>query len=330
MEVVKMFKSKILMIMMMLTFLALDAKSQVKPTKCELTETSYNLPCMKQELDLVDAKILIKIYTKPMAGKIIDRTFVVVHANEEKGLDAAKKVISANYGRLVEVISKKNGENQRYLYFGDGKCIDPNRIYTKKGIKDNLKDPKNPCRNNNPEVDSDDKIYKFGVALLSKVTKNNTYSFIIGVHNNDDSLSLNNWSKDGDDGNTAFGTFRANSHQHDTDKDMLDTDSHNFVLVTNSNLFAKLFNGFYFIALQENREYLTKPVDGTSKRVLKDSLDDGSMSIYFGSTLFGTSSKPFDYIIIEAGGKDNPRDNQVEPNKEWQKKIIKFALTMKR
>lgn len=330
--------NKLSLIVIMLSFLTLTAKSQdAPPAPCSASETSYNLPCTKQEITFVDQeKITVKVYTKEKPGKAIDKTFVVVHADEENGLDAAKQAISEDYGRLVEILpNAPNVKRKRYLYFGANKksCIDPNRIYTKKGIKDDL--DKNPCQAGNPSSDVNDKIFKFGQKFLAVVTMNDRYNFIVGVHNNMNSLSLNRWSVVGDtpgeDYNTGFGIFKANDRKNNS---VFSTDGNNFVLATNGAIFGKLLeNGIYYIALQESREYLTKPADN-NQRILKENLDDGSMSIYFGSTPFKDSGKPSNYLVIEAGYiKDSAVPNQAlrkknALNKEWQKNVIKKVIEM--
>jgi hypothetical protein len=305
--------NKLLILILLFAFFGLAFNVRAQAKKCEQNETFYNLPCMKRELPLVDRKVTIKVYTKTEPNKLLDRTFVVVHANEKNGLDGAKKVISENYGRLVEIVSNAPDEdNKRYLYFGNGKCIDPNRIYTSEGVKKTLADSKKPCgavKANDNEFKS---IESFAKEFIKTVTNEFTHSFIIGVHNNDYSLSPNTWSKDGDEAKTALGIFLANDHEQ---SGVFPTSSHNFILATNGRLFGKLLdNGIYSVALQENRDYL-----------IKKNLDDGSMSIYFGTTALGTPAKLFDYINIEAGGKN---DDNAE-NKKWQRTTIKKVIEMK-
>lgn len=294
---------------------------------CETT--SYKLKCVEQQLDLIGSKITIKTYTKTQPNKIIDRTFVIVHANEEKGLDAAKKAISDSYGRLVEVGSnyedsyedklqfRNQNNKRRYLYFDNGQyCVDPNRIYTKVGIAKNLSD----CQTI-PD-DKIDSIFKFGRDLIKIVTNNNTHKFIIGVHNNGDTpLSLDSWSGSGDEGKRAVGIFKANNHQSG---DVVETG--NFLLVSNIALFVK-FSGLEEpsnIVLQESRKYLIEAT-GENKGKIKRNLDDGSMSIYFGSTIFRNTRKPFDYINIEAEGKKNVDDSA--GYKKRQMKTIELVIT---
>lgn len=336
--------NKLLVTSMVFAFLVLGVKSQdLPPVSCSASETSYNLPCTKQEIAFVgQEKITVKVYTKEKPGKTINKTFVVVHADEENGLDAAKQAISENYGRLVEIVANApSGKRKRYLYFGVNKesCVDPNRIYTKNGIKEDL--GTNPCSVNNPASDGDNQIFKFGQKLLGIVTMNEKYNFIVGIHNNMNSLCLDRWSKavakckttgdikTGEDFKTGFGIFKANNHENNS---LFETNGNNFVLATNGTIFGKLLeNGVYYLALQENREYLTAP-GADNQRVLKGDLDDGSMSIYFGATLFKDTGNPFNYLVVEAGYvKDAPSpeaQRKNAANKEWQKNVIRKIIEM--
>lgn len=320
--------NKFLMTAGLCLFFVFTAESQVKPLKCLKNEIAEGALCVEtKKIPLVqsDNFISIKIYTKRILNKPIDRTFVVVHANEEKGLDAAKKVVSENYGRLVEVVSNYVGESvpednkRRKLYFGENQkyCIDPNRIYTKVGIAKNLSD----CQTiPNNEID---RIFKFGQELIKIVTNDNRHKFIIGVHNNGlTKLSLDSWGgENGDERKSAVGIFKANDHRSGK---VVETG--NFLLVSNTALFVK-FSSLEEpsnIVLQESQKYLTEAT-GENKGKIKKNLDDGSMSIYFGSTNFGKTGKPFDYINIEAEGKENTDDG--EGYKKRQMRIIELVIT---
>ena len=257
----------------------------------------------------------IKIYSKPYKNRVIDRTFVVVHHNEQKGLQSAKKVIAEDGGRLIEVVSKDaSGKPRRYLHldFADktNVCIDPNRIYSIRGIRkffagypkaeDNLEDVCTPVTPDMFDSDNDDlikEISRFGVELLKIVTNNNRHKFIIGVHNNVDlKLDVTTWNAPGGEAKTAVGIFLSNNAAHDAVEDKDD-----FVLVSNKNLFAKILslNEPYNIVLQEDKKYLDQNQQST---------DDGSMSIYFGTTFWGKTKQVFDYINIEAEGKEDAED----------------------
>jgi hypothetical protein len=247
----------------------------------------------------------------------------VVHFNEQKGLDAAKQAIAESHGRLVEIVSNYREGHRltagevsqknflRYLYFGEGKyCIDPNRIYTKRGIRGKM----SLC-----ETIPDsyvDEIYSFGQKLLAIVTKNKTHRLIIGVHNNTTvpgALSVETWQSGGEAA-TAVGIFKT-SDRIGREKITIDE----FVLVTNLSLYNQVFNWTVRTKTACNIALQKDPRD-----LIAAGVDDGSMSYYFGTTVFGSTGKPFSYVNIEAGGKENSPDTDAA--KRWQKTIIKFAL----
>jgi hypothetical protein len=321
--------NKFLLILLVSVFLAFNANSQNSPAQCSVGESIVGSLCVKTiKIDLVDNSnpITIKVYTKRIPDKAIDRTFVVVHNNEQKGLNAVKEVLSENgfYGRLVEVVSnykdafnlQDTNNKGRYLHFGGGRyCIDPNRIYSVTGRTDALKESK--CIGTPRNSETNNAVKLFADNLLNIVTLNDTHKFIIGVHNNtkDKELSLDSWSGAGSEAKTASGIFKGNIHGNPAST--VNTKTDDFVLATNGYLAGQfLDNRVYSVALQEGRNYLIQE---------KTNVDDGSMSIYFGMTLFGNTDKPFSYINIEAGGKDNAPDT--DNQKKWQKEMIKMALT---
>ncbi len=283
-------------------------------------------------LKLGENEFVVRIYTKPYKNRVIDRTFVVVHHNEQKGLDAAKKVIAEDGGRLVEVVSKTaDGKPRRYLHidFGDktNVCVDPNRIYSIRGIRkffagyprseDNTEDVCSPVTPDMFDNDNDNlvkEVFRFGVELLKIVTNNGRHKFIIGVHNNVDlKLDVTTWNPPGGEAKTAVGIFLANSAAHDA---VMDKDD--FVLVSNINLLAKILNFGepYNFVLQEDKKYLDKT---------RESTDDGSMSIYFGTKFWGKTKQVFDYVNIEAQGKEDAEDEF----KQRQTRMIRLINKMK-
>jgi hypothetical protein len=313
---------KAILIISMLVAAAGIARSQPRVVPCAPDETAYRLACAKHMLKLTDQQVEVKVYEKrgPKGSAAFDRTLVVVHNNEQKGLDAAKQVVAENSGRLVEIVSNYQGgfklspgevsQNnfRRYLYFGEGKyCVDPNRIYTRIGILGKL----SLCDTVPPE--QIDEIYNFGQQLLSIVTKNRTHRLIIGVHNNTTpgGLSVESWYSNPSEAVTAVGVFKSSSQFAPT---RITEDE--FVLVTSLPLYNQFLNWSVTskfpvnLAVQKDRrELMSLP-----------NYDDGSMSIYF-----ATSARPIAYLNVEAGGKDNAADT--DPAKRWQKQVLKFALT---
>jgi hypothetical protein len=305
--------NKFILVFFILPFFVFAADAQ---KKCDAPNNTANLPCAKNILKLGKNEFEVRVYTKAYKNRgVMDRTFTVVHHNEQKGLTAAKKVISEDGGRLVEVVSKDGGGNpRRYLHIdfanNTNVCVDPNRIYSKLGIRkffagypraeDNLEDVCTPI--STEMVDNDDdalirEIERFGRELLKIVTNDNRHRFIIGVHNNVDlKLDVASWLAPGGEAKTAVGIFLSNTASHDANADKDD-----FILVTNTNLFVKVLNlgKYYNIALQEDKNFLDKN---------RATTDDGSMSIYFGTTFWGKTKRVFDYINIEGQGKDDEED----------------------
>lgn len=321
--------NKSICVILLLLFFVFSASAQ---KKCDAPNNTANLPCVKNVLKLGKNEFEVRVYTKSYKNRLIDRTFVVVHHNEQKGLSAAKKVISEDGGRLVELVSKStDGKTRRYLHidFGDkaNVCVDPNRIYSRRGIRkyfagypraeDNLEDVCSPITPDMFDNDNDElvsAVLRFGTELLKIVTNNNRHKFIIGVHNNSDAkLDVDSWSAPNSESKTSAGVFLANNGSHDA---LMDKDD--FILVTNTNLFVKVlnFDGHFNLALQEGKNYLDKNQTVT---------DDGSMSIYFGTTFWGKTKQIYDYINIEAQGKDDEEDEY----KERQIKAIRLINRLK-
>lgn len=326
-----MLKIKSLFVFGFLALLVNGVEAQNDRRDCPQSALFPRLICDEYPRMLDDAEIPVRVYTKGSQSDL-DRTFVVVHNNEQKGLNAVKEALAADgmNGRLVEVFSNyKEGyklnpgeiqarNQRRYLYFGNGDyCVDPNRIYSEKGIGENLKICKQIPENKMLAIKN------FGVALLDIVTQNGKHQFIVGVHNNtnEGGLSLNSYMETSNeatrkDARTAVGVFSANNHDG---KEIVDTDD--FILVSDISLFVKVsqFEKKFNIALQENKKYLD----------LHPEMDDGSMSIYFGKKapkVIAGKTIPFLYVNIEAEGKENTEGKQKDKQKEAIQLVMKMNL----
>lgn len=174
---VKMFNIKMLFVFTFLALLVSGVEAQADKRICPDSAQFTGLKCDEFPRFLDTTEIQIRVYTNGVQSNL-DRTFVVVHNNEQKGLNAVKEELAKNgiNGRLVEVVSNftsdenlnlddiRDKNQKRYLYFENDKyCIDPNRIYSNVGIEDKL----SLCKkipNNKIEI-----IAKFGSELLSLV-----------------------------------------------------------------------------------------------------------------------------------------------------------------
>lgn len=327
--------NKLLLIIIFCGISGFTAKAQTVVKECPSVEISAAVKVQTKELTLVDNKISIKIYTKERAGRIINKTFVVVHNNECKGLNAVKEVLSDPnyYGRLIEIVSNYKdgysvndpGNERRYLYFNNGKsCVDPNRIYTENGRNKALKESK--CSETPSDNEINLAIKSFADNLLDKyITVNDRYNFIIGVHNNDpngkcdrEGLSVDWWAEHPDEIKSAVGIFKTAGKFKGKQLTVDD-----FILVSNANLFSQFFNLStpFNIALQQERRSLIEITAG--KTQIRKGIDDGSMSIYFGATSIKGTVKAFSYINVEGRDKQDENDN----SKFWQKEIIKMIIT---
>ena len=252
------------------------------------------------------------------------RTFVVVHNNEQKGLAAVKEVISAQGGRLVEVVSNYSkgnvdDEQHRYLFFGDQQkyCIDPNRIFSANGFDLWLRkfDEVPYCKKIDPDRNSRTfrKVLDFGRILRAKI-EGPGISFIIGVHNNT-GTSVKLWDVGGEEAHRATEVSNKSPETLDSSEPF-----NNFVLVSNRKLYNQLTADpvCCYVALQLNQK-------GLLNATVANEIDDGSMSIFYGASPNKTQPRNYAYINIEAYGKDNKDD----PRKAWQKMVIAMALTLK-
>ncbi len=78
--------------------------------RCDPSVTEAGLKVTRCEISLAGTQIAVREYLKRDLRRNappLDRTFVVVHHNEQKGLSAVKEVLKevGVYGRLVEVVS---------------------------------------------------------------------------------------------------------------------------------------------------------------------------------------------------------------------------------
>jgi hypothetical protein len=192
--------------------------------------------------------------------------------------------------------------------------VDPNRIYTEEGRSKALNDSK--CSETPKTIEANRAIKVFADKFLNIVTNNGAHRFIIGVHNNvEGGLNIQTWTDAGGEAKTAAGIVRTNNHSN-----AIPLSEDDFILVTNMGLFNQFFNPQfnYNLTLQEPRSYFTD-----SNGSIKKHLDDGSMSIYFGNTLYRRTGRPYSYINIEAKGKEDADDG----SKKWQAEVIRRVIT---
>ncbi len=197
--------------------------------------------------------IIYKIGEKNIPIKVIqfgeekDIVCINLHANETTSVNAAMQVLVDKGGTLIKI----ENNNQRVIRFrlkGINYAFDPNRIFSREGIKQTLKE------NSKVSNDAIDEVEKFAQRLLNLIPDYN--SCIIALHNNTDKaysvksyLQGNNREKD------AKAVYE-NSTQDEDD----------IVFTTDSLLYQKMADAGFNSILQDN--------DNATK--------DGSLSIYCG------------------------------------------------
>jgi len=181
-------------------------------------------------------------------GERKDIVMINLHDDETTSVEAAKIVLQQTGGMLIRI----DNSNKRLISFvKNGKTynFDPNRMFTKPGIKATL------FRHSQRHSEEANKsVYKFGKFVLDKIpVKNKT---LIALHNNDEGrLSINSYLPGGDYAKDVL--YASKNRKQDPD---------NFFLTTDKILHDRLKAEDYNTVLQEN----------------KKARDDGSLSIYYG------------------------------------------------
>ena len=188
-----------------------------------------------------------------------DIVMINLHDNETTSVEAAKSILQQTGGTLIRI----DNSNKRLVSFvknGRTYIFDPNRMFTKTGIKATL------LQHSNQSSEAAIKmVYSFGKFVRDKISeKNNT---LIALHNNDEGrLSIDSYLPGGPYEKDVLTAYKAT--QQDPD---------NFFLTTSNDLYDKLKTENYNSVMQEN----------------KKAKDDGSLSIYYGR-------KNKSYVNVEA------------------------------
>jgi hypothetical protein len=181
-------------------------------------------------------------------GKRKDIVMLNVHDNETTSIEAAKKVLEQTGGLLIEI----ENEGERLINFkrnGKNFQFDPNRIFTSKGLQQNL-------HKLNTHVTSiaSNSVKSFSRFILQQIPKSAVV--LIALHNNDDGeYSIDSYKSSGDKAKDALKIYT---------NPKIDPD--NFFLVTTNRLFNHLKASDLNAVLQNNAK----------------AKDDGSLSIYYG------------------------------------------------
>ena len=180
-------------------------------------------------------------------GENTDVVFINLHDDETTSVDAAKRILEEYGGLLIEV--ENNGE--RNIRFKLGRYffkVDPNTIFSEKGIKKSLEQL---GRTSGKAIDEIEKLGQRIVQLIPQKT-----TCIVSLHNNTpDFFSIMEYAA-------------GNKRSADCKKVYINTgqDADDFFLTTDNNLYEKLADNGFNTVFQDN----------------KNCTEDGSLSVYCG------------------------------------------------
>lgn len=180
-------------------------------------------------------------------GERTDIVFINLHDDEATSVDAAKRILEEYGGMLIEI----ENNAQRNIRFRLGKYfyeIDPNRIFSKEGIKRSL------LQSGRTSPKAIDESAKLGERILKLIPEQT--GCIIALHNNTP------------DHFSALEYTPGNKRAAESKKVYInpDQDADDFFLTTDNSLYEKLADKRYNTILQDN----------------KNCTEDGSLSVYCG------------------------------------------------
>jgi len=180
-------------------------------------------------------------------GDRTDIVFINLHDDEATSVDAAKRILEENGGMLIEI----ENNAQRNIRFRLGQAfyrVDPNRIFSKEGIKKSLEEL---GRTSAKAIDEASKLGERILELIPDETK-----CVISLHNNTPGLF------------SALEYTAGNKRGGDSKKVYInpEEDTDDFFLTTDNSLYEELADKRYNTILQDN----------------KNCTEDGSLSVYCG------------------------------------------------
>lgn len=180
-------------------------------------------------------------------GTRTDLVFINLHDDEYTSVDATRRILETEGGVLIEVENnlKRNIRFRVGAYFYQ---VDPNRIFSRDGIKNSMTEL-GRC-----SAKAIDEVEKLGKRILQLLPEN--AQCIIALHNNTPELF------------SAINYTAGNKRSKESKKVYINPkeDADDFFLTTDTDLYEELANKGYNTILQDN----------------KKCTEDGSLSVYMG------------------------------------------------
>lgn len=203
-----------------------------------------------------DVTVQAAVYQK---GTYAKELYFNMHDDENTSVEAAKKVIDLYGGRLVEL--RHNGQREvTFNLKGKQYKFDPNRIFTRAGVKATL------TRYGKHSKAAEDEVYEFGQKLIKDVVAD--AEIVVAMHNNVNTIyfSVASYAPGGGMAKEAANIY-INPQMGTGD----------FFFVTDIDFFNHFKDASFSVVLQNNNNMT----------------DDGSLSVYCGM-------KKIPYINVEA------------------------------
>jgi hypothetical protein len=227
-------------------------------TACGQTPTGSVLDAFDIDyLQAGDTKIKIYTFEEPEQGNSKFYTYLNVHYNETTSVTAAKKVVQQHGGRIFVVTNPQDRRNLKFSSEGQSFEVDPNRIFTDRGIHDSLIKWSNRAPEHAIVALQQ---YRERYLEFTGLTQNSTETAIALHNNTNDSFSLASFLPGGSDEASAqrvHQSRKAGSISHDLDDFFYLTDATQYEVIS-----ARDNNS----VLQNNEAVL----------------DDGSLSVWSG------------------------------------------------
>ena len=201
-------------------------------------------PVVKEHVHFLGSTpITIKTSTYRNSSNLV---FIQLHDNEQTAERAARKVLEQQDGVLLH-IENKSKRTISFSLKGKKYVFDPNRMFTKKGVRESLQ--KLSTYNSAAATE----VHEFAQAVLNLIPDK---AIIIALHNNtNENYSILSYDTERLLKQSTKTTYRNKAHDED-----------NFFITTDEKIFSVLKKKGYNTVLQNNsRAY-----------------DDGSLSVYMG------------------------------------------------
>lgn len=223
-------------------------------------------------------------------------SFLNLHENENTSVVAVRNFLYFNGGKLVR-FNKGNSRLVNFVFQNASYTVDPNRIFTPKGIEDTLRTYSNIASNQVISQDLVQQVEGLATALLTVYDLDNV-GVVLALHNNGGTYGANSYLPGG-------------PYEHDAAKVYISTERNP------SDFFYVIDPAYYEYLSSPGREYNVVLQDDTTVT------DDGSLSYYCGQNEVNKQ-----YINFEAVAETGEIGGQVVVQLDMIQQIKQMLMTV--